>query len=157
MSDPSPTAAKPAATAAALPPLDPPGTRLGSWGLRVGPNAEFSVAGTIFYAKDKLMGIEDAEVRIVDSVGAKRTARTNCVGNFFIGKKNNYGVTGIAARAFPRAAATYTTDFGFSVARAITLAANALRRGDVIIIEQQAPVCGGACGSNQVGSGPVEY
>src|SRR3954452_23550434 len=35
--------ANPAATAAALPPLDPPGTRLGSHGLRVGPNAEFSV------------------------------------------------------------------------------------------------------------------
>src|SRR3954468_6949908 len=35
--------AKPAATAAALPPLDPPGTRVVSWGLRVGPNAEFSV------------------------------------------------------------------------------------------------------------------
>src|SRR5256885_8167283 len=38
-----PSAAKPAATAAAEPPLDPPGTRLGSCGLRVGPNAEFSV------------------------------------------------------------------------------------------------------------------
>ena len=43
MSLPSPTAAKPAATAAALPPLEPPGTRVGSSGLRVGPNAEFSV------------------------------------------------------------------------------------------------------------------
>src|SRR6185436_3165346 len=32
-----------AATAAAEPPLDPPGTRNGSRGLRVGPNAEFSV------------------------------------------------------------------------------------------------------------------
>ena len=37
------SAENPAATAAALPPLDPPGTRLGSSGLRVGPNAEFSV------------------------------------------------------------------------------------------------------------------
>jgi hypothetical protein len=36
-------AAKPAATAAALPPLEPPGTREVSSGLRVGPNAEFSV------------------------------------------------------------------------------------------------------------------
>src|SRR3954447_6899419 len=36
-------AANPAATAAALPPLEPPGTRDGSHGLRVGPNAEFSV------------------------------------------------------------------------------------------------------------------
>ena len=43
MSDPSATGAKPAATAAADPPLDPPGTRDVSRGLRVGPNAEFSV------------------------------------------------------------------------------------------------------------------
>ena len=33
----------PAATAAAEPPEDPPGTRVVSWGLRVGPKAEFSV------------------------------------------------------------------------------------------------------------------
>ena len=43
MSEPRATAAKPAATAVALPPLDPPGTRVGSWAFRVGPNAEFSV------------------------------------------------------------------------------------------------------------------
>ena len=36
-------AENPAATAAALPPLDPPGTRDVSSGLRVGPKAEFSV------------------------------------------------------------------------------------------------------------------
>src|SRR5947207_9962728 len=43
VSEPNPSGANPAAIAAALPPLDPPGTRLGSQGLRVGPNAEFSV------------------------------------------------------------------------------------------------------------------
>ena len=43
MSLPRASAAKPAATAAALPPDDPPGTRLRSRGLRVGPKAEFSV------------------------------------------------------------------------------------------------------------------
>src|SRR5215510_463799 len=43
VSEPSPTDAKPAATAAADPPLEPPGTRSGQRGLRVGPNAEFSV------------------------------------------------------------------------------------------------------------------
>src|SRR5207302_8993728 len=43
VSDPNANALNPAATAAALPPLDPPGTRLGSCGLHVGPNAEFSV------------------------------------------------------------------------------------------------------------------
>src|SRR2546430_4358379 len=35
--------ASPAATAAALPPLEPPGTRVGSHGLCTGPNAEFSL------------------------------------------------------------------------------------------------------------------
>ena len=43
VSEPRARGAKPAATAAAEPPLEPPGTRLVSWGLRVGPNAEFSV------------------------------------------------------------------------------------------------------------------
>src|SRR5437016_4618245 len=43
VSEPRPSGASPAATAAADPPLDPPGTRVGSWGLRVGPKAEFSV------------------------------------------------------------------------------------------------------------------
>src|SRR3954471_345837 len=43
VSEPKASGLNSAATAAALPPLDPPGTRLGSSGLRVGPNAEFSV------------------------------------------------------------------------------------------------------------------
>src|SRR5438045_6197435 len=43
VSDPRARGLKPAATAAALPPDDPPGTRVGSCGVRVGPNAEFSV------------------------------------------------------------------------------------------------------------------
>src|SRR5262249_50248384 len=41
VSEPSPTAAKPAATAAADPPLRPPGTRSRLPGLRVGPKAEY--------------------------------------------------------------------------------------------------------------------
>src|SRR5690606_34514793 len=43
VSDPNASAAKPAATAADDPPDDPPGTRAVSSGLRVVPNAEFSV------------------------------------------------------------------------------------------------------------------
>ncbi len=43
VSEPSASGAKPAATAAALPPEEPPGTRDRQCGLRVGPNAEFSV------------------------------------------------------------------------------------------------------------------
>src|SRR5207247_6812312 len=37
----------PAATAAADPPLEPPGVRIGSHGLRVGPYASGSVVGTM--------------------------------------------------------------------------------------------------------------
>src|SRR3954447_22685995 len=47
VSDPKARAAKPAVTAAADPPDDPPGTRVVSSGLRVGPNAEFSVLDPI--------------------------------------------------------------------------------------------------------------
>src|ERR1700682_950898 len=42
VSVPSAHGASPAATAAALPPEEPPGTRSRSHGLRTGPNAEFS-------------------------------------------------------------------------------------------------------------------
>src|SRR4051794_25897794 len=42
-SEPGGRGLNPAATAAALPPDEPPGTRAGSCGLRVGPKAEFSV------------------------------------------------------------------------------------------------------------------
>jgi hypothetical protein len=43
VSDPSVTGSSPAATAAAEPPELPPGTRVRSHGLAVGPKAEFSV------------------------------------------------------------------------------------------------------------------
>src|SRR5688500_4996619 len=43
VSEPSAHGARPAATAAAEPPDEPPGTRSGSQGFRVGPYAEFSV------------------------------------------------------------------------------------------------------------------
>lgn len=42
-SDPNASGASPAATAAALPPLLPPGVRRGSQGLRVAPNVSDSV------------------------------------------------------------------------------------------------------------------
>src|SRR6476660_10069590 len=42
VSDPSASGASPAATAAADPPLVPPGMRSSAHGLRTGPNAEFS-------------------------------------------------------------------------------------------------------------------
>ena len=43
MSDPSAHGVSPAVTAAAEPPPEPPGTRVGSHGFRDGPQAEFSV------------------------------------------------------------------------------------------------------------------
>ena len=43
VSEPSAHGASPALTAAAEPPPEPPGTRVGSQGFRDGPNAEFSV------------------------------------------------------------------------------------------------------------------
>ena len=43
VSEPSPHGARPADTAAAVPPPEPPGTSAGSHGLRVGPKPEFSV------------------------------------------------------------------------------------------------------------------
>ncbi len=43
MSEPSASGTIRAATAAADPPLEPPGVRSGAHGFRVGPNAEFSV------------------------------------------------------------------------------------------------------------------
>ena len=43
VSEPSAHGASPAETAAAEPPPEPPGTRVGSHGLCVGPKAEFSV------------------------------------------------------------------------------------------------------------------
>ncbi len=42
-SPPSPTGTIPVATATAVPPLEPPGVRLGSQGLRVTPRATDSV------------------------------------------------------------------------------------------------------------------
>lgn len=73
------------------------------------------------------------------------------------GKRNNYGVTGITPGAQLLVAPANTAQFRYDVARAIGIATGALRSGDVILIEQQAPACGGACAdSTQVGCGPVE-
>ena len=58
VSEPSAHGASPAQTAAAEPPPEPPGTRVGSHGLRVGPKAEFSVDEPIAIPdRDDLRGI----------------------------------------------------------------------------------------------------
>jgi Subtilase family len=73
------------------------------------------------------------------------------------GEANSYGVTGIAPSALAFVAPANFTS-GYNPAAAINWAANNsfLAAGDVIVIEQQAAACGGACGANQVGCGPLE-
>lgn len=73
-----------------------------------------------------------------------------------VGIDNAIGVTGLVPAAGIRLAPTITPQ-GFSIARAIGRATRVLDRGDVILIEQQAAVCGGQCGDDQIGCGPVEW
>ncbi len=51
-----------------------------------GPAADFpfTVAGTIFAQPARQIGVDGAEVRMTDADGTKHTAKTNCVGNFFV-------------------------------------------------------------------------
>lgn len=73
------------------------------------------------------------------------------------GLKNNYGVEGLATGATIMVAPAQTRQSGYSVARAIGVATGKLRKGEVMLLEQQTAVCGGQCGADQVGCGPVEY
>ena len=86
-SDPTPNGA-PAATAAAVPPLLPPGDRDGSHGLRVGPNVGDSVNGQIvisgtFRLADQL-GVEPADPFEVDlqQLGGRPNTRRQHAGLF---------------------------------------------------------------------------
>ena len=73
------------------------------------------------------------------------------------GIDNGKGVTGLAPKATIKVSPADTVERGFDVAFAIGVATGALKKGDVILIEQQTAVCGGACGETQVGCGPVEF
>jgi len=44
----------------------------------------FTVAGTIFYGPTKSIGVDNAQVILVDSLNSSYIAYTNCVGNFFV-------------------------------------------------------------------------
>lgn len=46
----------------------------------------FTVAGTVFAQPNRAVGVGGVEVLLTDSDGTKVTARTNCVGNFFVRK-----------------------------------------------------------------------
>jgi serine protease len=67
------------------------------------------------------------------------------------------GVTGISWGANVGLAPTDTAILGYNPANAIMLAVRDGSAGDVILIENQAPVCGGECGEPQVGCGPLEW
>jgi subtilisin family serine protease len=68
------------------------------------------------------------------------------------GNPNAYGVTGIAPRATAMVTSAVDQNGYYQPARAILQAARRLRPGDVIVIEQQAGVCGT---ENELG--PLEY
>lgn len=85
----------------------------------------------------------------VDPFG--NTDHGTAVLGMIVGRDNGYGVTGIAPAATARVAPANTQQYGFSVARAVSLATAALNAGDVILLEQQTPVCGAAA------YGPVEW
>jgi hypothetical protein len=44
----------------------------------------FTVAGTVFFGPTKAIGVDNAQVIMVDSLNSSYTAHTNCVGNFFV-------------------------------------------------------------------------
>jgi subtilisin family serine protease len=67
------------------------------------------------------------------------------------GVPNSFGVTGIVPAAFAYVAAASTAEMGYLPARAIGIAMNKLKPGDVILIEQQNAVCG------LEDYGPLEY
>jgi hypothetical protein len=71
-----------------------------------------------------------------------------------VSRRNGYGVTGIAPRAIPWVAPANTIQFAYDPARAISLATGLLRRGEVILIEQQYWVCGFPTAENRFG--PLE-
>lgn len=75
-----------------------------------------------------------------------------------VGLKNAYGVTGIAPAAITKLSPAETKENNYDPATAILLASNSLNPGDVIVIEQQYPVCGHlTCDANtQAGCGPLE-
>ncbi len=64
VSDPSASGVRPAATATADPPLDPPGMRSSAQGLRDGPNAEFSVDEPIANSSQLVLPMMTAPARV---------------------------------------------------------------------------------------------
>jgi hypothetical protein len=47
-------------------------------------NSPFTLAGTVFAQPNRQVGVGGVEIRLTDADGTKHTAKTNCVGNFFV-------------------------------------------------------------------------
>jgi hypothetical protein len=75
-----------------------------------------------------------------------------------VASKNAFGITGVvpATQMHVIPVACTGATGGYSLENAIQTAAALLAPGEVIIVEQQTGACGGACGRDQVGCGPVE-
>lgn len=70
---------------------------------------------------------------------------------------NTIGVTGLVPAATLRVTNAYNTQRGYDLANAILTAANALRAGDVMLLEQQVAGPLGSCLADQVGCVAVEW
>ena len=70
---------------------------------------------------------------------------------------NTIGVTGLVPGATLRVTNAYNTQRGYDLANSITTAANGLRPGDVMLLEQQTAGPLGSCLSDQVGCVAVEW
>ena len=134
MSDPKAAGTIPAATAAALPPLDPPGTRVLSWGLRVGPNAEFSVDDPMANSSRLVLPTTtapafDSRETIVASYGGRHPSRIRdeqVVGTL--------GVTRKTPGAFPATTIELLQTFAGQSAIAIEMYRHALKTPGLKIV-----------------------
>ena len=70
---------------------------------------------------------------------------------------NTIGVTGLVPAATLRVTNAYNTQRGYDLANSILTAANALRAGDVMLLEQQVAGPLGSCQADQVGCVAVEW
>src|SRR5215510_6020834 len=77
VSEPSASGTRPAATATAEPPLDPPGMRSVAHGLRAGPNAEFSVDEPIANSSQLVLPTMTAPAALRRSTAVASNGGTN--------------------------------------------------------------------------------
>jgi cytochrome c553 len=85
---------------------------------------EFSLAGTIFWSggvaqySGSVVGVNDATVSIVDSLGTQTQIQTNCVGNFYVLQSAQSFAFPILAAVFAGANNEYTARMTTQISRA---------------------------------------